>query len=156
MATNKQLLVASVHYKSHSILVPFLQEACKSHSILVPFLQEACVGKKSQGPFTLDTRTKFNVHWLHSHLNSVWGDVNWMCIEPIHLWKWIGTEFIVNNNKTMHSYAPINSNIIEAFTSRPPYTLYSPSKIRTMMAYHAETLLTRCSRKRDHLPSGLM
>ena len=37
------------------------------------------------GLFTLDTRTKFDVPWLHSHLNLVWGDANWMCIELIHL-----------------------------------------------------------------------
>ena len=42
----------------------------------------------------------------------------------------------------------MNSNIVEAFLSRPPYTLYSPSKIRIMMAYYAGTLLTRCSWKR--------
>ena len=34
--------------------------------------------------------------------------------------------------------------------------LYSPSEIRTMIAYHAGTLLTRCYRKRDCLPSGLV
>ena len=69
------------------------------------------------------------------------------------------TEFIVyssNNDKITHGYTPMNSNIVEAFTSRPPYTLYSPSKIQTMMAYHAGTLLTRCCRKRDRLPSGLV
>ena len=48
-------------------------------------------------PFTLDTRTTFNAHWLHSHLNSVWGDANWMRIEPIHLWRWIGTELEPNS-----------------------------------------------------------
>ena len=54
-------------------------------------------------------------------------------------WNRIATEFIVyssNNDKITHGYAPMNSNIVEAFASRPPYALYSPSKIRTMMAYH--------------------
>ena len=66
-------------------------------------------------------------------------------------WNRIATEFIVyslNNDKITHGYAPMNSNIVEAFASRPPYTLYLPSKIRTLMAYHAGTLLTRCCRKK--------
>ena len=39
-------------------------------------------------------------------------------------WNRIGTEFIVyssNNDKITHGYAPTNSNIVEAFASRPPY-----------------------------------
>ena len=46
----------------------------------------------------------------------------------------IGTEFIVyssNNDKIMHGYTPLNSNIVKALRLRPPQTLYLPSKIRT-------------------------
>ena len=54
------------------------------------------------------TRTEFNVHWLCSHLNLVWGDTNWMRIEPIHLWRWIGTESKTNSlfihRKTIKSH----------------------------------------------------
>ena len=98
------------------------------------------VSLDSIGPFTLDTRTEFNLHWLRSHLNLVWGDTNWMRNEPIHLWRWIGTEFIVyssKNNKITCSYAPTNSNIVET-------TIHAVFKIWTMMDYHARTLMTRC------------
>ena len=43
----------------------------------------------------------------------------------------------------------MNSNIIEAFASRPLYMQYSPSKIRTMMACHAWMVLTRCCQKKE-------
>ena len=56
----------------------------------------------------------------------------------------------------MHSYVPTNSNIVEAFGSRPPYMQYLPSKIQIMMSCHAGTVLTRCYQKRYRLPSGLM
>ena len=39
-------------------------------------------------------------------------------------WKQIGTEFIVyssNNDKIMHGYAPLNSNIVNALCLRPPH-----------------------------------
>ena len=51
-----------------------------------------------KGLFTLDPRSIFNAHQMHIHcvhtwiLNLVWGDVHWMCIESIQLWRWIGTE----------------------------------------------------------------
>ena len=40
--------------------------------------------------------------WLRSHLNSVWGNVNWMCIEPIHLWRWISTELLEPSFNWIH------------------------------------------------------
>ena len=104
-----------------------------------------------------------NAHSLCSHLNPVWGDAHWMSIEWIHLWRWIGRNRIhclsysPNNDKITRCYAPLNSNIVEALPRlRPPHTLYLPSKIRTTMAYHAGTLLIRCCRQRDRLPSGLL
>ena len=126
-----------------------------------------CVTKKnSAGPFTLDPRTEFNAHRMRIRRVHTWIRFGW-CAFDVHRvnpllevdWNRIGTEFIVyssNNDKIMHGYALKNSNIVEAFASRPPYTLYLPSKVRTMMAYHAWTPLTRCCWKRDHLPSGLV
>ena len=97
-------------------------------------------------------------HWLHSHLNSVSGNANWMHIEPIYLWRWIGTESELNSlpihridNKITYSYAPTNGNVVKAFGFRPTYTLYSPSKIWTTMAYHAGMLLTRSCRNKRQL-----
>ena len=52
---------------------------------------------------------------------------------PNHVWRWIGTEpkpnlsFIHRITIKLRSYAPMNSSIVEAFVSRPPYMLYSPS-----------------------------
>ena len=91
------------------------------------------------------------VGWLLYFQKVAWFGA--MRIESIHIWRWIGTEwnwiivYSSNNNKITHSYTPTNSNIVEAFASRPPYTHYSPSKIQTMMACHAGMVLTRCCQK---------
>ena len=64
--------------------------------------------------FTLEFdlgRCELNVHWTNPPLEVDWNRT--------------GNEFIVyslNNNKTTHSYAPTNSNIVKVFASRPPYT----------------------------------
>ena len=64
--------------------------------------------------FTLEFglgRCKLNAHWTNPPLEVDWNRIR--------------AEFIVyssNNNKITHSYAPTNSNIVEAFKSRPPYT----------------------------------
>ena len=108
-----------------------------------------------QSPF--HTRTKFSAHS--------------MCIGCVHSWIRFGVEplnqstsgggleaFFVYSwyiKKIIHSYSPLNSSITEDFTSSPPYTLYSTSKIQTTMVYHAGMLLTRCGRKWN-LPSGLV
>ena len=100
-----------------------------------------------KGLFTLDTRTEFNAHSMHIGCVHTWIWFGAMRFECALNQNWIGTEFIVyslNNNKITHSYILMNSSIIKAFVSRPPYTLYSLSKIQTMMVYHAGTLMTRC------------
>ena len=69
-----------------------------------------------------------NVHSSRSHLNPVLDDAHSMRIKSIHLWRWIGTEFIVFsliNDKIMHGYAPTNSNIVEAFASRLYLSLHT-------------------------------
>ena len=38
-----------------------------------------------------------NVHSSCSHLNPILGDAHWMCIESIHLWRWIGTKSELNS-----------------------------------------------------------
>ena len=38
-----------------------------------------------------------NAHSLCLHLNPVWGNVHWMRIESIHLWRWIGSELKPNS-----------------------------------------------------------
>ena len=102
-------------------------------------------------PFHIDTRFEFNAHWLCLHLKSFLGqcelNAQWTNPPLEADWNRIRTEFIVyssNNNNFMHSYTSMNSNIVNAFASRLPYKLYLLSKIRTMMAYHAGMLLTRC------------
>ena len=140
-----------------------LYQVINQPALVICFYQ---VSMYSKGPFTLDPRTKFNAHWMRICRIYTWIRFG-RCAFDAHRvspllevdWNRIRTEFIVyssNNDKITHGYAPMNSNIVEAFASRPPYTLYSSSKIRTTMAYHAGTPLTRCCRKRDRLPSGLM
>ena len=60
--------------------------------------------------------------WANAHRVNPPQEVNW---------NWIATEFTVyssNNNKITHGYAPMNSNIIEAFASirHPRYELWWP------------------------------
>ena len=111
--------------------------------------------------FTLDPRSEFNAHQMRiqSGLGRCALDAH-QVNPPLEVdWNQMRTEFIVcslNNDKLMHSYAPLNSNIVEALHLRPPHTLYLWSKIQTTMAYHAGTLLTRSCRQRDRLPSGLV
>ena len=86
-----------------------------------------------KAPFTLDTRTEFNVHWLRSHqLNSVWGDANLMCIEPIHLWRWIGTESELNSMF-------IHRITIKSRTATPPQTAASSSKL-SLLGHHTRSI----------------
>ena len=69
-------------------------------------------------------------HWLRSHLKSVWGDVNWMHIEPIHLWRWIRT-------KSKPNSLFIHRITIKSRTVTPPRTATS-SKL-SFLGHH-----TRC------------
>ena len=87
----------------------------------------------SKGLFTLDPRSEFNTHSSCSHLNLVLGNAHAHRVNPSKEvdWNRIATEFIVyssNNDKIKHGYAPTNSNIVEAFSSRLPwrYELWWP------------------------------
>ena len=104
-----------------------------------------CGGLMAHNMFTIISRTSFIMNFLfccakfsraHGSLENSQQltTVNYlMSIELIYLWRWIGT----------HNYSPMNSNIVEAFASRPLYMRYLLSRIQTVMAYHAGTLLTR-------------
>ena len=131
-----------------------------SSSLLMQYLSLEC-----KGLFTLYTRTEFNVHWLCSRctFTNRFGAMQIECAlnqstseGGLELnWNQIHC-FSSNNDEIAHSYVPTNSSIVKAFMSRPPYMLYSSSKIQTTMTYHAGTLLTRCCWKWDRLLSGLM
>ena len=115
--------------------------------------------KYYKGLFTLDSRTKFNVHWSHSQFCLGQCELN------VHSTRstfgsgsGLNSLFIHQITTQLHPHKEqhLIGSIVKAFVSMPPYMLYSPSKIPTTMACYAGMQLTRCCWKRDRLPSGLV